>query len=70
MQPRRSFYYRLLLESEMDSDSSWTRPPAWLKHPCWPSKEVAKEEDVQDLPWCVLHLLGAGSLLGLGPKDE
>ena len=37
--------------------------------PCWPPKVVAKEEDVQGHLLGVLHLLGACSNLGLGPKD-
>ena len=53
MRPGRPFYYTLVLEPEMDSNSSWTGPPAWLGHPCWPPKVVAKEEDVQGLSWWV-----------------
>ena len=70
MRPRRPFYYTLVLESEMDSNSSWTGPPAWLGRPCWPPKVVAKEEDVQGLSWWVLQVLGVCSHLGQGPKDE
>ena len=69
MRPGRPFYYTLVLEPEMDSNSSWTGPPAWLGRPCWPPKVVAKEEDVQGHLLGVLHLLGACSNLGLGPKD-
>ena len=46
MRPRRPFYYMLVLEPEMDSNSSWTGPPAWLGRPCWPPKVVDKEEDI------------------------
>ena len=69
MRPGRLFYYTLVLEPEMDSNSSWTGPPAWLGRPCWPPKVVAKEEDVQGHLLGILHLLGACSNLGLGPKD-
>ena len=69
MRPGRPFYYTLVLKPEMDSNSSWTGPPAWLGRPCWPSKVVAKEEDVQGHLLGILHLLGACSNLGLGPKD-
>ena len=69
MQPGRPFYYTLVLEPEMDSNSSWTGPSAWLGRPCWPPKVVAKEEDVQGHLLGILHLLGACSNLGLGPKD-
>ena len=65
MHPRRSFYYRLVLKAETDSNSSWTGPLAWLGRPCWSPKVVAKEEDVQEISCCVLHLLGACSDLGL-----
>jgi hypothetical protein len=64
------FYYRLLLESKMDSNLTLIEPPTWLGHPCWPPKVVAKEADVQWLLWCVLHLLGACSNLSQGPKSE
>ena len=70
MRPRRPFYYTLVLEPEMDSNSSWTGPPAWLGRPCWPPKVVAKEKDVQGLSWWVLQVLGVCSHLGQGPKDE
>ena len=70
MRPGRSFYYMLVLEPEMDSNSSWTGPLAWLGRPCWPPKVVAKEEDAQGLPWWVLQVLGVCSHLGQGPKDE
>ena len=42
----RLFYCRLVLKAEADSNSSWTRLPAWLGGPCWPPKEVAKVKDV------------------------
>ena len=70
MRPGRPFYYRLVLTAEVDSNSNWTGPLAWLGRPCWPPKVVAKEEDAQELSWCVLHLLGACSDLGLGSKCE
>ena len=54
MRPGRPFYYMLVLESEMDSNSDWTGPLAWLGRSCWPPKVVAKEEDVQGLSWWVL----------------
>ena len=57
MRPGRPFYYTLVLEPEMDSNLSWTRPPAWLGRPCWPPKVVAKEEDVLGHLLGVLHLL-------------
>ena len=68
MQPGRPFYYALLLEPEMDSNLTWIGPPTWLGRPCLPTKVVAKGEDVQGLPLCVVHLLGACSNLGQGPK--
>jgi hypothetical protein len=34
------------------------------------SKVVAKEEDIQGLPWWVLQVLGVCSHLVQGPKDE
>ena len=67
--PGRPFYSRLVLTAEADSNSDWTRPLAWLGRPCWPPKVVSKEEDVQGHLLGVLHLLGACSNLGLGPKD-
>ena len=70
MCPGRPFYCRLVLMAEADSNSDWIGPLASLGRPCWPPKEVAKEEDAQGLPWFVLHLLGACSHLGQGPKGE
>ena len=70
MRPVRLFYYALVLEPEMDSNSSWTGPPAWLGRPCWPPKVVAKEEYIQGLSWWVLQVLRVCSHLGQGPKDE
>ena len=70
MRPGRPFYCRLVLMAEADSNSDWTGPLAWLGRPCWPSKVVAKEEDVQGHLLGVLHLLGACSNLGLGAKCE
>ena len=54
---------RLVLMAEADSNSDWTGPLAWLGHPCWPPKVVAKEEDVQGHLLGVLHLLGACSIV-------
>ena len=70
MRPGRPFYYTLLLEPEMSSNLTWIGPPTWLERPCLPPKMVAKGEDVQGLPLCVLHLLGACSNLPQGPKGE
>ena len=56
--------------AEADSNSDWTGPLAWLGRPCWPPKVVAKEEDVLCHLLGVLHLLGACSNLGQGPKNE
>jgi hypothetical protein len=70
MCPGRPFYYRLVQKTEADSNSNWTGPPAWLRRPCWTHKVVAKEEDVFGYLLGVLHLLGACSNLGLGPKCE
>jgi hypothetical protein len=70
MRPRHPFYCRLVEKVEADSNSNWTGPPAWLGHPCWPPKEVAKEEDIPGHLLGVLHLFGACSNLGLGPKCE
>ena len=63
MRSGRPFYYTLVLEPEMDSNSSWTGLPAWLGRPCWPAKVVAKEEDVQGLPWWVIQVLSNEALL-------
>ena len=40
----RPFYYRLLLEPEIDSNFTWIGPPTWLGHPYLPLKVVAREE--------------------------
>ena len=69
-QPGGLFYYTLLLEPEMDSNLTWIGPPTWLGRPCLPPKVVAKGENIQGIPLCVLHLLGACSNLGQGPKGE
>jgi hypothetical protein len=69
MRPERPFYCKLVLMAEADSNSDWTGPLAWLGRPCWPPKVVAKKVDVQGHLLDVLHLLGACSNLGLGPKD-
>jgi hypothetical protein len=62
------FYCRLVQKAEADLNSNWTEPPAWLERPCWPPKVVAKEEDIQGLPWWVLQVLGVCSQLGQGPR--
>jgi hypothetical protein len=69
MRPERPFYCKLVLMAKADSNSDWTEPLAWLGRPCWAPKVVAKEVDVQGHLLGVLHLLGACSYLGLGPKD-
>jgi hypothetical protein len=43
MHPERSFYYRLVLEPEMDSNLIWIEPLTWLGRPCLTPKVVAKE---------------------------
>jgi hypothetical protein len=63
MQPGRPFYYTLHLEPKMDSNLTWIGPPTWLGHAYLPPKVVAKGEDVQGLPLCVLHLFEACSNL-------
>jgi hypothetical protein len=70
MRPRRLFYCRPVHKAEADSNSNWTRPPAWLGRPCWPPKVVAKEKDILGHLLGVLHILGAFSNLGMGPKYE
>jgi hypothetical protein len=70
MCPGRPFYYRLVLEPEMDSNLIWIGPPTWLGRPNLTPKVVAKEEDVLGHLLVVLHLLGACSNLGLSPKCE
>jgi len=70
MQPGRPFYYKLLLKPEMDLSLTWIGPPTWIRHPCLPSKDVAKVEDVLGHLRGLLHLLGACSNLGQGPKGE
>jgi hypothetical protein len=70
MRPGRPFYYRLVLKPEMDSNLIWIGPPTWLGRPCLTLKVVAKEEDVLEHLLGVLHLLGACSNVGLGPKCE
>jgi hypothetical protein len=68
MRPERPFYYRLFLKPEMDSNLIWIGLLTWLGRPCLTSKVVAKEEDVLGHLLGVIHLLGACSNLGLGPK--
>jgi hypothetical protein len=46
IRPGRLFYYRMVLEPEMDSNLIWIWPPTWLERPCLTYKVVAKEEDV------------------------
>jgi hypothetical protein len=70
MRTGRSFYYRLVLEPEMDLNLIWIGPPTWLGRPCLTPKVVTKEEDVLGHLLGVLHLFGACSNLGLGPKCE
>jgi hypothetical protein len=70
MRPRRPFYCRLVLEPEMDSNLIWIGPSTWLGCPCLTPKVVAKKEDVLGHLLDILHLLGACSNLGLGPKCE
>jgi hypothetical protein len=70
MRPGQLFYCRLVQKAKADSNLNWTVPPAWLGHPCWPPKVVAKEKDVLGNLLDVLHLLGACSNLGMGPKYE
>jgi hypothetical protein len=59
MRPGHLFYYRLLLEPEMDSNFTWIGPPTWLGWPWLPPKVVAKVEDVLEHLLGFLHLLGA-----------
>jgi hypothetical protein len=61
MRPGRPFYYRLVLEPEMDSNLIWIGPPTWFGRPCFTPKVVAKEEDVVGHLLGVLHLLGRAS---------
>ena len=35
MRPGHPFYCSLVLKAEVDSKSSWTGPPACLRHSCW-----------------------------------
>jgi hypothetical protein len=70
MRHRRLFYYRLILEPEMDSNLIWIGPPTWLGRPCLTPKVVAKEEGILGHLLGVLHLLRACSNLGLDPKCE
>jgi hypothetical protein len=70
MRPGGLFYYTLLLEPEIDSNLIWIGPPTWLGRPCLTPKVEAKEEDVLRYLLDVLHLFGACSNLGLGPKCE
>jgi hypothetical protein len=67
MSSRHLFYYRLVLEPEMNSNLIWIGPPTWLGCLCLSPKVVAKEEDALGHLLGVLYLLGACSNLGLGP---
>jgi hypothetical protein len=64
------FYYRLILEPDMDSNLIWIESPTWLGRPCLTPKVVAKEEDVLGHLLGVLYFLRACFNLGLGPKCE
>ena len=55
--PWRPFYYRLLLEPEIDSNFTWIGPPTWLERPCLTPKVVAKREDMLGHLLGVLHFL-------------
>jgi hypothetical protein len=68
MRPVRPFYYRLVLEPEMDSNLIWIGPPTWLGRPCLTPKVVAKEEGVLGHLLGALHLLGG--VLQLGPGSQ
>jgi hypothetical protein len=70
LRPGRLFYYRLVLEPEIDLNLIWIGPPTWLGHLCLTPKVVNKEEDILGHLLGVLHLLGECSNLGLGPKCE
>jgi hypothetical protein len=70
MRPGRPFFYRPVLEPEMDSNLICIGPPTWLGRPCLTPKMVAKEEDVLVHLLGILHLLRACSNLVLGPKCE
>jgi hypothetical protein len=70
MHPGRLFYYRLVLELEMDSNLIWIGPPTWLGRSCLTPKVVVKEEDVLGHLLGILYLLRACSKLGMGPKCE
>jgi hypothetical protein len=70
MRPECPFYYRLVLEPEMDSNLIWIGPPTWLRRPCLPPKVVAKEKYILGHILCVLYLLGVCSNLSLGRKCE
>jgi hypothetical protein len=59
MSSGRPFYYRLVLEPEMDSNLIWIGPLTWLGRPWLPPKVVAKVEDILEHLLDVLHLLGA-----------
>jgi hypothetical protein len=70
MCPGRPFYCRLVLTLEMDSNLILIGPSTWLGCPCLTPKMVAKKEDVLGHLLGILHLLGACSNLGRGPKCE
>jgi hypothetical protein len=70
MRPGRLFYYRLVLEPEMDMNLIWIGSPTWLGRLCLPPKVVDKEKDVLGHLLGVLHLHGTCFNLGLDPKCE
>jgi hypothetical protein len=59
MRPGRLFYYRLLLEPEMELNFTWIGPPTWLGRPWLLPKVVSKVEDVLEHLLGVLYLFGA-----------
>jgi hypothetical protein len=56
--------------TDWSSNSIWIGPPTWLGRPCLTPKVVSKEEEILEHLLSILHLLGACSNLGLGPKCE
>jgi hypothetical protein len=68
MRPGHPFYYRLVLEPEIDSNLILIGPPTWLGRPSLTPKVVAKEEDILGHLLGVLHLLGRVLQLGTGSQ--